>query len=210
MLLDLSATPSQYGSFIPGVGFKMVQYPRLMIKTEGRPILSPSFVSEIAFTLHQSVLSFLFPSIHSFFLRSELSSQDINSSWDFGIVLVELITVVQENQDNTIDSFLAAAESNRTGFWKQIEKQLSSVSLTEKQFVINTHYLALSKSPILAFLLTESLTVTVTKKSTKSDLITVLNSEPLFRLLENHKAEVLSELGIEKEKQEQLAVETEL
>lgn len=203
MLLDLSATPSQYGSFIPGVGFRMVQYPRLLIQTEGKPILNPSFVSEIAFALHQSVLGFLFPSVHSFFLRSELASQDIDSSWDFGVVLVEVITVVQENQDNTLDAFLAATESNRTAFWSHVAKQLSSVSLTEKQFVVNTHSIALSKSPVLSFLLTECLTITAAKKpAQKNDLTTVLNSQPLFRLLDRHRAQLFAELGIAKEQQE--------
>lgn len=203
MLLDLTSASSQYGSFIPGVGFRMVQYPRLLLHTEEKPILNPSFIPEIAFFLHQSVMAYLFPSLHASFLESELASQPIDASWDFGKVMIEVVTVVQELRDNTIETFLTSSEANRTAFWKGVSKQFGSILLTEKQISIDTRYVAVSSTPALSFLLTESMTVSGAKNSSRrDDLSTVLDSRKLFELLEEHKSEVFSELGFDKLQQE--------
>ena len=203
MLLDLTSASSQYGSFIPGIGFRMVQYPHLLLHTEEKPILNPSFIPEIAFFLHQSVMAYLFPSLHASFLESELMSQSIDASWDFGKVKIEVVTVVQELRDNTIETFLASSEANRTAFWKGVSKQFESVLLSEKQVSINTRYVTVSSIPALSFLLTESMTVSGTKNSSRrDDLNTVLDSQKLFDLLDAHKAEVFSELGFHQLQQE--------
>ena len=49
----------------------------------------------------------------------------------------------------------------------------------------------------------KDLTITAAKKpAQKNDLTTVLNSQPLFRLLDRHRAQLFAELGIAKEQQE--------
>ena len=84
-----------------------------------------------------------------------------------------------------------------------MSKQFGSILLTEKQISIDTRYVAVSSTPALSFLLTESMTVSGAKNSSRrDDLSTVLDSRKLFELLEEHKSEVFSELGFDKLQQE--------
>ena len=109
MLLDLSAVSSSYGSFIPNVGFQLISYPRLFLQIDDKRVMNPSFIPEIAQVLHEAVTMYLYPDVqHGLFSTLAGNSKGMledSPAWDFGIVRVEILTIVEEVKGNNYETF---------------------------------------------------------------------------------------------------------
>ena len=199
MLLDLSSMAPQYGSFVPNIGFQMVSYPKLLLQMEGKVVFNPSFVPEIAQIIHQSVSYFLFPDVHTSVISASFRNALGESLlWDFGIVRIEIITIVQELQDNTMDLVMSTIEPTRVSFWKGVLKQLQEIVTTQKRFMLETRILPLSRVPELSLILTESFELLSTNQTGKrSGVFTILRSREFFSLLREHRESIWREFGLD-------------
>ena len=194
MFLDLSATSSQYGRFVPNEGFKMVSYPKLLLSMGEKRVLNPSFLPEISQILHDSVSYFLLPDIHhNVFFSPQLQGV----KWDFGMVVINIITIVLELKGNTFDDFMAAQESDRTNYWGVIEKRFQKLSPSQKRISINTTYFPISQTPDFAMILTECMELRSTNHTHRQDdMFIVVKIEKLRELLTRHKVAIWEEMGL--------------
>lgn len=194
LFLDLSAVSSPYGRFVPNEGFKMVQYPQLLVPLGDKRVLNPSFLPEIARILHESVAYALLPDLRqNVFFTAEL--QGIR--WDFGVVAIHVITVVLEVKGNSFDGFMATQETERSQFWRGQAKQMQRVFPSQKRISINTSYFPISKTPNFAMLLTESLELRSTNHTYRhDDMFTVVNFKKLRELILIHKEAIWAEMGL--------------
>lgn len=194
LFLDLTALSSPYGRFVPNEGFKMVQYPPLLLSLGDKRVLNPSFLPEIARILHDSVAFRLVPDLRqNVFFTAEL--QGIR--WDFGVVSVHVLTVVLEVKGNSFDGFMATHETDRMHFWKAAEKQMQKIFPSQKRISINLSYFPVSKTPNFAMLLTQSMELRSTNHTYRhDDMFTVVNFNKLRELIIIHKAAIWSEMGL--------------
>lgn len=194
LFLDLTAVSSPYGRFVPNEGFKMVQYPQLLMSLGDKHVLNPSFLPEIARILHDAVSYALLPDLRqNVFFTAGLDG----IRWDFGVVAVHVLTVVLEVQGNSFDGFMATQETERSQFWRAQAKQMQRIFPSQKRISINTSYFPISKTPNFAMLLTESLELRSTNHTDRhDDMFTVVNFKKLRDLITLHKAAIWAEMGL--------------
>lgn len=200
MLLDLSAVSSSYGSFIPNVGFQLISYPRLFLQIDDKRVMNPSFIPEIAQVLHEAVTMYLYPDVqHGLFSTLAGNSKGMledSPAWDFGIVRVEILTIVEEVKGNNYETFMSMNERDLEVFWHSVENQLKHMSITNKQVIIHNRCLPLSKVPHFSLILTESYELLSTNHTAqRNDMYTHIRSDVFFNLLHTHKMEIWQEFG---------------
>lgn len=201
MLIDLSSTSSSYGSFIPNVGFQLISYPRLFLQVEDKRVMNPSFIPEIAQVLHEAVTMYLYPDIqHGLFsIISENPERVLDDGpvWDFGVVRVEILTVVEEVKGDNYENFVSMNKRDLESFWKRIEKQVKQISVTNKRIEFNIRFFPLAQVPNFSLILTESYELLSTNHTAqRNDMYTHIRSDVLFSLLHEHESEIWEEFGL--------------
>lgn len=200
MLVDFSAVSSQYGRFIVHQGFEMIQYPKLLIPSNDKWFLNPTFIPELASLINESVSLLLYPEIHQNIFAMEFQNTtrilENGPLWDFGRVHVFIITIIEEIKDNDFNSYMANYANNRQGFWESHLKQIQSTLPSQKQIELHTIFLPLSKTPIISMLLTESLELVSTNNtSNRKDMHLVIRCNDFMRHLMKESG-VFEEVGI--------------
>lgn len=202
MLIDISSSSPPYGSFIPTLGFQMISYPKLLLKMENKQVMNPSFIPEIAQVLHQAISMYLYPDIHyglfSFTAGNPKSVVEDGPSWDFGVIRIEIVTVVEEVKGNNFETFLAQNERESKLYWRTIAKQLQHISLSKKQISISNRFFPLSKVPNFSLILAESYELLSTNHTfQRNDMYTQIRSDVILSLLKKHKTEIWREFDFD-------------
>ena len=200
MLIDVSSFSSSYGTFEPNYGFRYIHYPRLFSNMDGKRVFNPSFIPEIAQVIHDAVSRYLYPDIHFGIFSSETANRrhiiDEGPAWDYGIVRIEIVTIVEEVPKNNYETYIAQNRADFVHYWSQINKQLNHLSLSQKQLQIETRFLPLSSVPNFSLLLAESIELLSTNHTTRrNDMYAHIRSDLLFSLLARHKSEIWREFG---------------
>ena len=202
MLIDISSSSSSYGSFIPTVGFQMISYPKLLLKMENKQVMNPSFIPEIAQVLHQAISMYLYPDINyglfSVISENPKSVVEDGPSWDFGVIHIEIVTIVEEVKGNNFEIFLTQNERESRLYWRTVAKQLQHMSLSKKQISISNQFFPLSKVPNFSLILSESYELLSTNHTfQRNNVYTQIRSDVVLSLLKEHKTEIWREFGFD-------------
>lgn len=162
--------------------------------------MNPSFIPEIAQVLHEAVTMYLYPDVqHGLFSTLAGNSKSMledSPAWDFGIVHVEILTIVEEVKGNNYETFMSMNERDLEVFWHSVENQLKHISITNKRVVVHNRFLPLSKVPHFSLILTESYELLSTNHTAqRNDMYTHIRSDVFFNLLHTHKMEIWQEFG---------------